>query len=119
MATATKKPLRAADVRDDEMTVLREELAATATKISDLQTKLMEMEVDRTKLQSENHILRGELDTLRQKISENETFSLHDHIARLEGRQNELITAFTVHMNANTTAINALTATVANLKVGK
>lgn len=74
---------------------------------TEMAVKIAAIEEDRRKLQSENHVLRGELDTLRG--GEDATIQ-----AILE-RVNGLTSAVTFHLNANTMAINALSANIANL----
>ncbi len=78
---------------------------------ADMAVKIAAIEEDRRKLQSENHVLRGELDTLRA----GEDATLQSILEKLDG----LTSAVTFHLNANTLAVNALSANIANMNAKK
>lgn len=69
--------------------------------------RIQMLEVDRKALQSENQVLRGEVERLKSTDE-----AKYDQILE---KVNGLVSAVTFHLNANTMAINALSANIANL----
>lgn len=69
---------------------------------------------DRDKLQSENHVLGGQVARLTRELEEARAGDVAINAKILE-KVNGLVSAFSFHMDTNTMAINALSANIANL----
>jgi len=71
---------------------------------------------ERVDMQDENHALRSELDYLRAKLAAAELDD-NSKVQEILNQVRGLTSAVTFHLNANTLAINALSANIANLNV--
>lgn len=83
----------------------------------------LQLRYERTKMQDENEAIRAELNNVSAKIAElmaeRPAFDAQAECNKIIEKIEQLIQAFTMHMNANTSALNAMNALIANLKVGK
>ena len=98
-------------------------MARTRKSQTDTNKLIADLQASRAALQDENEAVRAELNNVNTQISElmaeRPVFDAQAECNKINEKLEQLIQAFSMHMNANTSALNTMNAVIANLKVGK